>query len=289
MRTLVFFTCLLLVTSLVFAQPINDDDNFFNYTYDKTLISKKKIETITIKKSIFEKNKVNERKFDSSLYFFDKNGLLKKILSYNTLNSLRSETYFFTNENGELIKRKTIDHEYKTSDSTFIFRTYKDGKMISDSSSSYSMIEKFSYNENGMLLTKSAEVNFGESYKNKRLIKNTLDKMGHIINITETVNINPVDTNGVVLSKRFVSYNSRGKIKIEKETIDYDNPAFENKGIISYKYNRKGKLIAIESSKASSHHYKYNKKGLISQDRMTINFNDHLIVTTDKYYYIFWK
>jgi hypothetical protein len=94
-------------TAFAFGQIVNDNTTFFNYSYDKTIIKLKKVETITIQ-MYFSDGKSSGK----TIYHFDKEGLLTRQVIQDTTGIPKSEFFF------ELIITMKIPLEYKKTMST---------------------------------------------------------------------------------------------------------------------------------------------------------------------------
>ena len=132
---------LLLLTAFAFAQIANDESNFFNYTYDKELIKRNKVETATV-----EWNFKDGKGSGKSIYHFSKQGILTRQVIIGQDDKLISEYNFLTNSQGDLISRIKKSYEYNTADTVNYFKIYNAGKLIKDSSSEIPIGYHYEYN-----------------------------------------------------------------------------------------------------------------------------------------------
>lgn len=88
MRHYTIIALLLFVKTFTFAQIVNDDMAFFNYTYDKNLFKINKVETVSIE-SFFS----GKKSATTTIYYFDKNGLLTKRTLNDRMGVVKNEIY----------------------------------------------------------------------------------------------------------------------------------------------------------------------------------------------------
>ena len=276
-------------TVFAFGQIVNDDMTFSNYSYDKTIIKLKKVETLTIQMYFSD-----GRSPGKTIYHFDKEGLLTRQTIQDTIGIPKSEFYFITNNHNDLISRIQKDYEHNRIDTVTYFKSYEGDKIIKDSSSDIHISFNYEYNKNGKLLKTIVNTNFGLGYNTKRVIINKLNSLDRIINIVETVYQNEKDFKGSIFSNRDIFYYDNGKIQKEVEKINSNNPLFANNGSINYVYDSNGNLTQILRTNAASYVYTYNDKGLITTRKMDMNLEsdefldtDKKIETFDKYSYTF--
>jgi hypothetical protein len=152
MKKFTILISFLIPAVLAIGQIANDDQTFFDYTYNKSIIKTNKIKTVTIETS-FPSGKSSSK----STYHFDKDGLLTKESIIDSGGKLLLEYYFFTNTHGDLIYRIENDYRYKRVDTVKFFKSYSDDKLIKDSSSQLPISYNYEYDLN-------------ESYRNIKLL-----------------------------------------------------------------------------------------------------------------------
>ena len=289
MRQFAITAFLFLHTVFAFGQIVNDNMTFFNYSYDKTIIKLKKVETLTIKMYF-----PDGRSPGKTIYHFDKEGLLTRQTIQDTTGIPEREFYFTTNHHNDLISRIEKDYEHNKIDTVIYFKSYEGDKLIKDSSSDIPVSYSFEYAKNGELLKTIVNTNFGLGFNRKREIINKLDSSDRIINIVETVYENEKDLKGALFSNRDIFYYDNGKIEKEVEKINSQYAWMHNKGSVSYVYDSSGNLTQILRTNAASCTYTYNDKGLITTSKMDMMIESDDIVdletkfeTLDKYSYTF--
>ena len=253
---------------LAIGQIANDNQTFFDYTYDKTIIKTNKIKTVTIEMS-FSGSKSSSK----STYHFDKDGLLTKQSIVDSGGKLLREYYFLTNSHGDLIYLIENDYQYKRVDTVKYFKTYSDDKLIKDSSSQLPISYNYEYGLNGNIFKTVIISNFGLGYYSKRVSINKFDSLNRISNSVETVFQNEIDTTGIINSDRYYFYNKNGKIVKEVEKLNSNYSSMANKGSINYSYDQNGNLTEILRNNVASYYYTYNDKGLITKRRMNIKLD----------------
>jgi YD repeat-containing protein len=248
---------LFILTAFSFGQNVNDDMSFFNYTYDKNIIRKSKVETITSQGYYGE-----ERSAGRTIYYFDKGGLLNRQAILDSNGIPKREYYFKTNARGDLIERIQKDYEFKRIDTVTFFKYYERGRLVKDSSSFIPIGYHYSYNRVGRLLATNLHSNF---YGNitRREILNTHDRQGRIIHQLETVYQPSGDPAGSLFSDRDIFYHKNGKVEKEVEKLDGQYSWMANKGSLYYSYDSIGNLIQLRKTTGYSYVYVYDKKGLL--------------------------
>jgi hypothetical protein len=285
--TIVVF--LFIQPAFVFGQIVNDDMNFFNYSYDKTIIKSRKVKTVTI-----EMYFSNGKSSGKTIYHFDKEGLLTRQTIQDTTGIPKSEFYFIANNHNDLISRIEKDYEHNRIDTVIYFKSYDGNKLIKDSSSNLHISFNYEYTKNGKLLKTIVNTNLGLGYNTKRVIINKVDSLDRVINVVETIYQNEKDLKGTVFSNRDIFYYDNGKIEKEVEKINSNNPLFVNNGSTNYVFDSNGNLTQILRTNGASYIYTYNNKGLIATKKIDLNLEsddfsdtDIKIETLDKYSYTF--
>ena len=268
MKKFTILISILIHAVLAIGQIANDNQTFFDYTYDKTIIKTNKIKTVTIEMS-FSGSKSSSK----STYHFDKDGLLTKQSIVDSGGKLLREYYFLTNSHGDLIYLIENDYQYKRVDTVKYFKTYSDDKLIKDSSSQLPISYNYEYGLNGNIFKTVIVSNFGLGYYSKRVSINKFDSLNRISNSVETVFQNEIDTTGIINSDRYYFYNKNGKIVKEVEKLNSNYSSMANKGSINYSYDQNGNLTEILRNNVASYYYTYNDKGLITKRRMNIKLD----------------
>ena len=289
MRQFTILISLLIQTVLVFGQIPNDDQNFLNYTYDKSIIKSNKVKTVTIEMS-FKDGKISAK----SIFYFDKDGLLTKQSVVDTSGKLLREFCFLTNSYRDLIYRIQHDYEYNHVDTVKYFKSYLGDKLIKDSSSVQPISYNYEYGLNGKIFKTVIVSNFGLGNYRKRVTINKFESLNRMSNSIETVYQNANDTIGIIFSDRDYYYSKDGRIESEVEKLNSKNSWMANKGSIKYSYDQNGNLKEILRDNAASCSFIYNGKGLITKKIMYMKFGsddfietETKIETFDKFSYTF--
>ena len=289
MRYFVITAFLLLNTAFTFGQIVNDGTAFFNYNYNKNLIKKNKVQSITIE--MFDSGGKN---LGMTIYNFDKDGLLTSQSIKDSSGLLKREYYFSVNSHNDLVSRIQNDYEYNRIDTVTYFKIYVGDKLIKDSSSEIPISYNYEYDKNGFLLKTIISSNYGLGNKTKRVIVNKIDSLGKVINITETVYKNDDKNTATKFSDRNIFYNDKGKVEKEIEKLNSKYSWMANKGSVNYVYDSSGNVLQINRTSAASYSFTYDEKGLITTEKIKIKLEKDDIIDTeieittlDKYAYTF--
>lgn len=250
--SIIFF---ILVSFSSFGQNLNDDAAYFFYRYDKSVIKRNKIASLTIDLVVME-NKPGATK----VHYFDKEGNLTKISDLDSNGVTKGEYFFFVNEHQDLVTRIFNDYELNKKDTVRYFKSYEKGKLIKDSSTEYSSCTEFSYNPSGQIIQKVSTDYFSKNNFRKKIVSYTLDGLGRINNCKESFFMNKFDTIGTIYSNRDYYYNKQGLLEKEFENIKNTDLV----GTITYQYNPLGQLVLWKREKAATYSYTYNSKGLLT-------------------------
>jgi len=276
MKQFTILISLLIQIFFAFGQIPNDDQNFFNYTYDKSIIKSNKVKTVTIELS-FKDGKISAK----SIFYFDKNGLLTKQSVVDTSGKLLREFFFLTNSYGDLIYTIQNDYEFNQVDTVKYFKSYLGDKLIKDSSSVQPISYNYEYSMNGKIFKTVIVSNFGLGNYRKRVTINKFDSLNRISNSIETIYQNVNDTIGIVFSDRDYFYSKNGRIESEVEKLNGKNSWMANKGSIKYSYDQNGNLKEILRDNADSCSFIYNDKGLITKKIMYLKFGSDDFIETE--------
>jgi hypothetical protein len=267
MKKLLVLYTLLLLNQLSFSQ-VNDDITFFENSYDKKLIVANQIETVNIK--MYSHGSF----FSSSHYDFDKLGNLTNLIISDSIGKRLSEFNFKYNSYGDLVFRKENNFESGNSYEVNFFKTYKNDRLVKDSSTELPFVYEYYYNENNQLT--QTVISFDASGKMRKIISNIYGKDDQVVRIIEKIFNANTDTVGTIVSQRLVNYNVNGK-KIEEIEEIKDTYGFLNKGSIEYIYDEKGNLSEIKPINAAWYGYRYNDQGLIISKHIFMDLPDNLL------------
>lgn len=289
MRHFAITAYLLIRTVFAIGQIANEDLNFFNYTYNKAIIIKNKVETVTVETSF-----PDSKGLSNTIYYFDKNGLLTKQTIIDTAGFTKREFYFITNSHQDLVSRIQRDFEFKRVDTVHYFKSYEGDNLIKDSSSEIPISFNYEYAKNGKLIKTTVNSNFDLGYNPKKVIINHYDSLNRIVKCVETVYQNQDDLIGTNFSDRTFFYNANNKIEKEVENLNGKYPWMAKNGSINYEYDPNGNLTKIIGDFSASYFYTYNEKGLITIKKMDMklesdDINDKVIKieTVDKFTYTY--
>ena len=291
MRHYTIIALLLFVKTFTFAQIVNDDMAFFNYTYNKNLFKINKVETVSIE-SFFS----GKKSAATTIYYFDKNGLLTKRTLKDRMGVVKNETYFITNSKNDIASKIQNDYEYKKFDTAIFYKLYDGKRLIKDSSSEIPIGYNYDYDKMGILLKTTIYLNSSLGNNSKRIIINNLDSLKRIKNIVETLYQNNENTTSTEYSNRDIFYNKNGKVEKEIEKLNSKYSWMCNNGSVNYLYDSVGNLIKSNRANAASYTYTYNDNGLIATKQMEMKVEKDAfmdtnidITTLEIYKYIFRK
>jgi len=241
--SIIFF---ILVSFSSFGQNLNDDAAYFFYRYDKSVIKRNKIASLTIDLVVMD-NKPGATK----VHYFDKEGNLTKISDLDSNGVTKGEYFFLVNEHQDLVTRIYKDYELNKKDTVRYFKSYEKGKLIKDSSTEYSSSTEFSYNPSGQIIQKVSTDYFSKNNFRKKIVSYTLDGLGRINNCKESFYMNKFDTIGTIYSNRDYYYNKQGLLEKEFENIKNTDLV----GTITYHYNPLGQLVLWKREKGATYSY----------------------------------
>lgn len=176
MKFFVLTVYLFICSALAFGQIANDEDAFFNYSYDKALIKRNKVQTVTIQTGFSDGKSAGKH-----IYEFDKVGLLNKQSIYDSGGNLKREIHFKTNSQHDLHSMIQNDFEYNRVDTIRYFKSYKGNQLIRDSSSRMPIVHYYEYSPHGERLKTVITANLGLGNNMKRVIINKLDSLNRIV------------------------------------------------------------------------------------------------------------
>ena len=237
---------------------LNNDDAFFNGTYDKEYIRKHKISKVIVKGFL------NERPLLKLEFDFDKRGFLTKETTLDSSGKKETEHIFTYNNNGDQIERKEISYTLNKTYITTFERTYTGSQLITEKSSALPFMTKHSYNAQGQKI--QSVTNLGdESNANKKNLHYNYDKKGRLIRCEETL----------------IYGNGQPTVNTRYTTYQYDI----NSNLIT--------VIMIDNTTIGNgqmrYNYKYNQNGLLVSytTKMPEDLGGSNLV--DNYSYVFWK
>ncbi len=275
------------ITQFSLAQKVNDDTNYFDYTYNKKIVSKNKIEKITVE-SFSLLDKIGKRE-----YYFDRMGLLLETKIFNTKDKLISKYLYALNGSEDLINIFHYDFEIGKADTIFYFKKYFKNRIIEDSiirEKNYG--ETLSYTHDNKDRVIQTKINYylgNATMSSSKIISYENNNIGQPIKIKESILRPYYDSNWMEISRRNLEYNSNGTIKSEIEELELSVHSLLDKGNSLYFYDNFKNLVEIKRNKSKSIKYKYNKMGLLSNEESMFYIDEDKIEMTNKYTYQYRK
>ena len=265
MRVLLLMFSVLLFRGVLFGQALMDFDYpildntmaFWGDNYDSALLRKNKVESCVQKNQSF---------------YFDHNGRLVKSILIPPDSATQVRFYHYDSI-GDLIKIEATDPRLPKPTITTKHKTYVNGVLIKDSSSSGYFCRHMDYYENGGL---KQELWFGPDPRYKmghRLQRGFwfgVDSAGRINRIIDRDYMGTMDSLGQLLSNRTLFYNERGQLIREEETVRWKETEQKtlfcpNAGSANFQYDTDGRIIEISRTNGPSQKIKYLPNGLIAE------------------------
>lgn len=255
------------------AQFIRQIEDLEKYNFNDSFIAKNRISCIKIN-STYNSDSTTTDVLEIN---FNKNGRITKIITYNHLMKIISESVYKDSLNGNFITRIREDFETGKRDTTIYIKNKKVILFTPINNSSYI----YCYNNKNQL-DSLIEITCLDNFHSINLQTFTYNSQKKLSRITEKVSNNFIkDT---IVSERKIIYNSQSKIIIEQEILNNRI----NKGNITYEYYKKGNISAVKCTNATSHYYKYLPNNLISTIITHFKDSENSINITDKFSYSFY-
>ena len=261
------------------SQVVNDEQSFFDCSYDRQQVRKNKVESVTM--DSYSKGKISSQQ----IFYFDSTGLITKQIITNNIGKRARMFRFAFNKRGDLIRRTQVDDELHKTYIVNFYKQYFNGLLVKDSTDEMPVTEEYFYNEKGQKTRTIVTSNFGTVFK--RIITYTLDTLGWPERITEKEFQLQQDSVGILFSDRTVFYNKTGHIYREEETLTGPNAWMANKGSIRYTYDDRNNLIEIIRSNAATYKYTYDDRGLITSKNMQPALDKSHFESGDRFSYKF--
>lgn len=241
-----------------FDHPMIDNTvAFFSGSYDTALLRKNNVE------SCLQHN---------TSFYFDSNGrLIKSIfISYDSTEEVQLYRYDYR---GDLIETEARSPKFPKPLITTSHKTYTDGRLAKDSSSSGYFCKHFEYYEDGSLkqeLLFGADSRSNTSHRLYRAFWFGIDSLGRINRIIDRDYMNSTDSTGQLLSNRALFYNERNQLIREEEAVsrreNNQKTLFcPNAGSAIFQYDDAGRLVEIIRTEGPSQKIKYLSNGLIAE------------------------
>ncbi len=254
MKKLILLISILFATVSSFGQN-NDDNAFFEGTYNKNYIRKLGIISVTIT-SYLDANKQ-----PTTIYYFDKNGLLKNQSIIDSNGKVQPRFLFTFNKYGDLTHRITLPYENYKADTFIAFREYKEKKVIKERSTYSPFTTQHFYNKKGNRIRTVHPYNNGHIVLSRRIVDYEYDQAGKLVHVIDRIYSVPSNKIEQWMSDRKITYSGDNMKNIIEKIPNGEFPT--NKGNIEYSYDRLGNLISIVSDTVVSRYYSYDNKGLL--------------------------
>jgi hypothetical protein len=274
--TLVFFN--VGITQII-THKTSFREDFYENTYNKTLIRNNKVLIITIDNYLDGLAVANKE-----IFYFDTLGLIQKIENTNGKNEIEREYYFEYDSLGGLIFRKLIDPLNIINSQLRYFDerhwlTYKNKNLVKDSiilvgiSSFASKVQE--YNNNGYLINETRY----DSGRIFSIYELTLNKTDQIISSNYRILKN---TNNFSFSQGMKYTSDRLGNVIEVKST---NPNY--KSLIEYTYDANNNLIERRDHGFYYFRYTYYDNGLVASEHFRNNLDSKSFKPRAIYYYTF--
>ena len=236
---------------MAFDHPMIDNAmSFFGGSYDRNII---------------RKNNVESCQQNNQSFYFDTSGRI--VRSVFTSNG-DTQVYLFSYDGrGDLIETEVSGSKFPKTIITNSFKTYENGLLVKDSSSSGYFCKHLEYYQNGSL---RQELWFGLHHWLQRAFWFGIDSLGRITRIIDRDYMGSSDSTGQLLSNRTLSYNTNGQLIREEEAVTTVKTNVKtlfcpNGGSATFFYDSYGKLIEIVRTKGPSQKVRYLENGLIEE------------------------
>jgi hypothetical protein len=257
MKAFIASLCFLFSQTVSFSQALMDFDfpivdneiSFFKGLYDTALLRKNKVAVCELKNLTF---------------YFDSNGRLVKSILIPYDSATQVELYRY-DVNGDLIEQETTSPKFPAPIITTTYKTYKEGRLIKDSSGYF--CRHFTYYDDGNL---RQELWYGPKHRLQKAFWFGVDSAGRMNRIISRDYYPPGDSAGRLVSNKTLFYNEKNQLIREEETVAWkesqDKNIFcPNAGSARFAYDSLARLIEITTTAGPSQKIKYFVNGLISE------------------------
>lgn len=284
MKHLLFIFITLIFSQSIFAQKINDEKAFFNFTYNKQWIKAQKVESVTVK--TIHQNKIRGGTHEFS---FDKNGvLLNELISDSTGKKIMEYT-FVVNSKGDLVQRIERNYELNEIDTIDFLKEYNNGLLTKETIQKLDVQYAYEYSESGKLIKTEIESMQKGEWISKKIISNEYDNQGRITRQVEKIVGGDSQHPESVFSDRSISYDANGNPVDEVEKISPSGSFIENDGNIHYSYGTSGDLQSVNRTNGASEEFRYDDTGKLISKRHIMPASLNSTTIEDTYSYTFYK
>ncbi|HSC53664.1 MAG TPA: hypothetical protein VLC98_08595 [Phnomibacter sp.] len=270
--------------SIAYTQEANDEDAFFNGTYQKVYISKHKVKTVTAEQY------VNNKKVGSAIYHFDQNGLLQKMICLDSTGKKVNWHQFSFDAHGNqssIISKHASSERPDTTLSSLVY----EGNLLVQEKSTYALFPTCHlYNAEGKRIASENKYVTGWLTPSKRKVQYSYDEKDRLVHVTERIVDSATDSTQQWMSDRTYKYPSKTLALVSERIQNGDIPP--NKGNLTIRYDHNGNLISKESDAIVSRYYTYDRKGLMQSkiEKFPSTFEEGLgkMKFETRYHYTFW-
>lgn len=270
-----FIISLIFLCTDTFSQ-VNDEESFISGTYHKNYIISNNI------KAVKEEYYLNDQKSSSSIFYFNKKGILEK---RNTINKEGVETtaqFFRFNEQGDLVMMITAPE-----DTMYFYKEYIGYNMVRETLPYSNISVHHYYDEKNRKIRSENPYYDGSITLRWRVVKNFYDDNNRKTHVTDQILNGSKDSIIQWMSDKKIEYKD-DKMKKVVERIN-SREFLQNQGNIEYNYDKRGYLISFLSDAVASKYYKYDNKGRLSEKTIIIPEDEKSgLKMVMQYSYIFW-
>jgi YD repeat-containing protein len=278
MSRLLLISWTIFICTSCFGQNVNDDDSYFNYTYNREAIRENRVKTVTV--AMYQ----GEIKFGSKLFAFDTAGLLVSLFIFEIDTTPISQFIFIPDSNAALYQRIKINYHNHKSDTVTFYKFFNAGKIERDSSTEMHQNRVYEYDRNGylskILTYTNNELSWVKTYLH--------DHNGRITNIKEYVSAQGKNGPAVAFSNRDLLYDTKNRIEQEQEKVPGNSPLINNRGSSTYIYDGNNNIIKAIHTNAASYSYEYDSLNLLTKRIMQPKIDEPSVIFSDVYYYTFY-
>jgi hypothetical protein len=251
MRSIIL-TIFLFLLSFLLRSQVNDDDSFFDGTYNQSIVGMNKVKRIDV---VYN---VNKQHYASNIFEFDENGLMRK-QTYLDSNGKKVMEYMFNyDQHGGQSER--IKYEVGLGKTTTVNfeRQYDGGRLIKESSSDESIFTQHFYSTNGQKV--------------------------------ESVTKPKLDTTTDIYTTIEYYYDKKGRLKSSRRIFcDSGNvPIPTQRKAKEYFYDDKGKVVKINEDDGVIYELEYNKKNELNLKKYTKYYTGGSFEWVHTYIYHRW-
>lgn len=227
-RTILFIVLLIVVCikPIEIEAQVNDEDAFYHGTYQKEILLSFKIKEVAVS------NFINGDFSSKSIYQFNSNCFLTKMISLDTSDTVIKEIIFEYNNYGDQHRLLEKDFVLNKINETIFYKTYDNKQLVFDSSSTTTIANRYFYNDSGKIKSKFTALNISYAIGKYDYF---YDEKGFLDKSTETM-VFPDGTNYLLNTTHYLYNNNKLLIKMDRqEKATYHFEYFDN-GLLKSKF-----------------------------------------------------